>query len=117
MTLYQNKYRIESTRYKGWDYSMEGSYFITICTQNRDNLFGSVKNGRMILNQFGNIAGQCWLDLPNHYQNIRLDVFVIMPNHVHGIIVIDNKLIHWDNDEYCRIKKYIIENPKHLLEN
>ena len=90
MTLFQNKYRIESTRFKGWDYASTGSYFVTICTFDRVNLFGRVVKGQMELNQYGNIVNQCWLDLPNHYKNIRLDAFVIMPNHVHGIIVIDN---------------------------
>ena len=90
MTLFQNKYRIESTRFKGWDYASTGSYFVTICTFDRVNLFGRVVKGQMELNQYGNIVNQCWLDLPNHYKNIRLDAFVIMPNHVHGIIIIDN---------------------------
>jgi len=72
MTLFQNKYRIESTRFKGWNYASEGSYFITICTRDRYNLFGRVVNGKMELNQYGNIVNHCWLDLPNHYKNTLL---------------------------------------------
>lgn len=72
MTLFQNRYRIESTRLKGWDYASEGSYFVTICTRDRDNLFGRVVKGKMELNQYGNIVNQCWLDLPNHYKNTLL---------------------------------------------
>ncbi len=147
MSLYNNKYRIESARLKGWDYKLEGSYFIAICTQDRDNLFGYVKNGNMVLNQFGAIVNRCWFDLPNHYQNIRLDAFVVMPNHVHGIMDYSNLFVPsknfsarrinelrqspgkpiWqprfhdhiirDNAEYYRIRQYIINNPKHLLEN
>ncbi len=93
MSLYNNKYRIESARLKGWDYKLEGSYFVTICTQDRDNLFGYVKNGNMVLNQFGAIVNRCWFDLPNHYQNIRLDAFVVMPNHVHGIMDYSNLFV------------------------
>ncbi len=99
MTLFQNKYRIESTRFKGWDYSSKGSYFVTICTQDRDNLFGGVVKGKMELNQYGNIVNQCWFDLPNHYENIRLDAFVVMPNHIHGIIIIDNNIINYHDVE------------------
>ena len=77
MTLFQNKYRIESTRYKGWNYAPEGSYFITICTRDRENLFGRVVKGKMELNQYGNIVNQFWLDLPNHYNNILLIILNI----------------------------------------
>ncbi len=90
MTLFQNKYRIESTRLKGWDYSSDGYYFVTLCTKNRKHTFGYIENGKMILNQYGTIVEQCWFDLPNHYTNIRLDAFVVMPDHVHAIVIIDN---------------------------
>ena len=90
MTLYQNKYLTESTRLKGYDYSLNGYYFITICTKNRERLFGRVDNGIMILNVFGHIVQNCWMDLPNHYPNLRLDAFIIMPDHIHAIFVIEN---------------------------
>ncbi|MFA6659144.1 MAG: transposase [Victivallaceae bacterium] len=90
MTLYKNKYRIESARLKGWDYSSPGHYFITICTKNRKCLFGEIKNGKMLPNQYGEILENCWNDLPNHYPNLKLDQFAVMPNHVHGIIIIEN---------------------------
>lgn len=76
----------------GFDYSGSGYYFVTICTQNQELFFGDVKNGKMILNNCGIIANKCWRDLPNHYWNCKLDEFVIMPNHVHGIIVINNDI-------------------------
>lgn len=75
-------------RWPGYDYSQSGLYFITICTHKRIEWFGRVENGEMILNQYGRIVRDCWLDLPNHYSNCKLDEFVIMPNHVHGIIVV-----------------------------
>jgi putative transposase len=90
LTLYKNKYRVESTRLKGWDYSASGYYFITICTKNRDCLFGENINGKMVLNEYGEILEHCWNDLPNHYPNLKLDQFTIMPNHVHGIMIIKN---------------------------
>jgi putative transposase len=75
-------------RMRGYDYTEPGYYFVTICTYHRVERFGSIRNGQMILNEQGKIADACWRDLPNHYRHIRLDEFVIMPNHVHGIIII-----------------------------
>lgn len=89
MTLYKNRYRVESTRLKGWDYSSPGAYFITLCTKKRECLFGDVVEKSMILNENGTIVEKCWYDLPRHYDNIKLDQFVTMPNHVHGIMMID----------------------------
>ncbi|MFH0834522.1 MAG: transposase [Patescibacteria group bacterium] len=82
--------RKSTLRLKDFDYSTDGTYFITICTQNRENFFGKIENAKMILNEYGKITEQYWHNLPNHYANCRLDEFVIMPNHVHGIIWIDN---------------------------
>ena len=78
----------KSIRLKGYDYSQAGSYFITICTKYRAHLFGKIVDGKMKLNATGKIADVCWRAIPEHYPNIRLDEFVIMPNHVHGIIFI-----------------------------
>ena len=93
MTLYMNKYRVETTRLKNWDYTRDGRYFITICTSGRENLLGIIENGIINLNQNGRIVEQCWFDLPNHYSNLLLDAFVVMPNHIHGIMIIDNKIV------------------------
>ena len=84
-----------SVRLYGHDYSREGLYFVTICTQNRVCLFGEIFNGELILNEIGNIAKECWLAIPKHYSYIELHEFVIMPNHVHGIIEIDEHV--WAN--------------------
>jgi putative transposase len=77
-------------RLRDYDYSRDGYYFITICTRGRKNSFGDIKEGTIDLNRYGEIVNQCWRDLAKHYPNCSLDSFVIMPNHVHGIIVIDN---------------------------
>jgi REP element-mobilizing transposase RayT len=90
MSLFINRYRIESARLEGFDYSSEGCYFITICTNERKHIFGEISDGIMALNDAGNIVMECWNDLPNHYPNLILDEFVIMPDHVHGIMIIDN---------------------------
>jgi REP element-mobilizing transposase RayT len=90
MTLYKNKYRVETTRLPGYDYASAGRYFITVCTQNRVPFLGKIVQGKMQLNANGTIVEQCWFDLPNHYPNLILDAFVVMPNHFHGIMIIDN---------------------------
>jgi len=77
-----------SIRLKGYDYSWAGAYFITICTKDRKCLFGEITNGEMTLNEMGQIAYNEWLRTPELCPNVSLDVFAIMPNHMHGIIVI-----------------------------
>jgi len=88
MTLFKDKYRIESTRLKGWDYRNPGFYFITICTKNREHYFGNIADDEMHLSAAGEIAAQCWREIPVHHAGVELDEFVVIPNHVHGIVVI-----------------------------
>jgi putative transposase len=88
MTLFKNKYRIESARLKGWDYRNPGYYFVTICTKGRIPYFGKVEGDDVRLSAIGEIAAQCWAETPQHHTGIELDEWVIMPNHAHGIIVI-----------------------------
>lgn len=75
-----------SIRLKGYDYSQAGLYFITICLEGRQCLFGKIENGEMMLNDAGKVANQCWLEIPNHFPDSVLHEHIIMPNHVHGII-------------------------------
>jgi REP element-mobilizing transposase RayT len=75
-------------RLQNYDYSRAGYYFITICTQNRQELFGEIIDSRMITNAAGEMLTETWCELPKFYHGIRIDQFQIMPNHVHGIIVI-----------------------------
>ncbi|HAI74128.1 MAG TPA: transposase [Candidatus Moranbacteria bacterium] len=87
---FRNKYRIKSTRLKKYDYSQDGAYFITVCTKDREHFFGEIIDEKLQETKQSKICMACWLDLPNHYSNCILDEFVIMPNHAHGIIVIQN---------------------------
>lgn len=86
---FKNKYRIESTRLQNWDYGWAAAYFVTICTKNREHFFGEIKNGNMNLSGVGIIADVLWNEIKNHAINIELGEFVVMPNHVHGIIVLN----------------------------
>ncbi len=80
----------KNIRLAGYDYSSTGSYFITICLHNKDCLFGTIENNEMVLNEYGNIAFNELEHLPLRFPNIGLDVFQIMPNHIHAIISIKN---------------------------
>lgn len=87
---FQNKYRIDSTRLQKWNYKWQAAYFITICTKGRKSFFGDVMNGKMELNEIGNIAKNEWLKTfemrPD--MNLLMGEFMIMPNHFHSIIII-----------------------------
>jgi REP element-mobilizing transposase RayT len=88
MDLPGSSQRRHSIRLSGYDYSQAGAYFVTICTLNRRLLFGEIHDGEMHLNAFGRMASAQWLLLAYHFTNLELGEFVIMPNHVHGILVI-----------------------------
>lgn len=77
-----------SVRLRGYDYSHAGAYFITICTQNRHCRFGNITEGAMVLNDAGRAVADCWLHIPDHFPHVELDEWVVMPNHIHGIVII-----------------------------
>jgi REP element-mobilizing transposase RayT len=85
-----DKHKRRSIRLKWYDYSQNGAYFITICTQKRACLLGEIQSNTMILNEMGTIVSDTWYDLPNHNSHVLLDEFVIMPNHIHGIVMMAN---------------------------
>ena len=77
-----------SIRLRAFDYTQQGAYFVTVCTQNRACIFGEVVNGEMRMNDFGRAAQAVWEEIPTHFPQVETDAYVVMPNHVHGIIVI-----------------------------
>jgi putative transposase len=156
------KRRRKLNRKVDYDYSQDGWYFVTIVTKDRENLFGEIENNEMILNKYGETVNKFWHQIPSHFPYSKLYEFIIMPNHVHGIVEINNsvgnadlrslrvidrtkmklsKIIHgykssitrnirknyndyefgWQKsfhdriirteDEYVKIKNYIISNP------
>ncbi len=78
----------KSHRLEGFNYKISGTYFITICTQHREQLFGKITDGKMNLNSAGQIIQRVWDELPIFYPNIDTDEFVVMPDHIHGIIIV-----------------------------
>jgi len=91
MRFDHNRHHRRSVRLKGQDYAEPGAYFVTVCTRDRACLFGHVMNGEMHLNEAGEVAQRCWEDIPHHFPRAALDAMIIMPNHLHGIIVIQGK--------------------------
>ena len=89
MKKFQNKYRIPSARLQSWDYGSDGYYFITICTAHMEHYFGEIHDGEMIHNELGKIADKYWEEIPVHFPFVELGNYVVMPNHVHGILIID----------------------------
>jgi len=109
---FHDKYRIPSARASWWDYGRNAAYFVTICTEGRDCYFGNIAGAsqtaeilktvetlhatslhqKNILSPIGEIAQSCWKEIPEHFPYVQLDSFVVMPNHVHGIIIIDKRI-------------------------
>ena len=86
---FRDKYRIASARLQSWDYGSNASYFITICTKKMIRHFGQIIKGKMYVNNVGSIAEKFWSKIPEHFPFILLHAFVVMPNHIHGILIIN----------------------------
>ena len=93
---YRDKYRVKSARLRDFNYSETGGYFVTICTCRKVHWFGAVVGGEVRLSEIGKIAQKCWQEIPKHFPNVTPDEFVVMPNHIHGIVIIQNPV------EICR---------------
>ncbi|MCF8460332.1 MAG: hypothetical protein K9G46_06385 [Flavobacteriales bacterium] len=89
--LFRNKYRIPSARAPWWDYGRDAAYFVTICTKDKEHYFGEVENGIMIKTELGTTADDVWQMIPEQFPFVRLEEWVVMPNHMHGIITIDRR--------------------------
>ena len=96
MNNFSEKHHRRSLRLSRYDYSQSGAYFVTICIKNSENSLGNIEDNVMVINQFGQVVKDIWHSLDTRYKEVILDEFVIMPNHIHGIIFIDNpvEIIH-----------------------
>ncbi|PYO13309.1 MAG: transposase [Gemmatimonadetes bacterium] len=81
-----------SIRLPGYDYSRPGAYFVTICTRDGEPLFGTVRARHVHLSAPGQAARSCWLEIPEHFADVTLDAFIVMPDHLHGIVIISGML-------------------------
>lgn len=85
-----------SVRLRDYDYTQPGAYFVTICAADKQCVFGSVNDGHVTLNNSGRSVEECWLAIPQHFPLARLDAHIVMPNHLHGVIVISHELVNPD---------------------
>ncbi len=100
---YQGRYRIPSARHPVWDYATPAAYFITICTRDRHPYFGHLRNGTMTHSAMGQIAWDVWHLIPAQFDHCRLDAFVVMPNHIHGVLVLVAHFDHAGRDAINRV--------------
>lgn len=91
----------QSIRLNGYDYSEVGVYFVTVCTWNRECLFGNIANSNTELSSIGKIVEQEWYEIPKRFPDVELDAFIAMPNHIHGIIIVGATLVVAHNDAPC----------------
>jgi len=103
MPLYQNKYKTQSVRHKNWDYSQNGYYFVTICTKDMQEFFGEISDGEMNLFEIGKIVNEYWQEIPKHFPFVKLHEYIVMPNHIHGIVEINKD----ESDTHVRRDKAV----------
>ena len=97
-TKFQDKYRIASTRLHNWDYTWNAIYFVTINTHAQEEIFGIIKKSKIHLSNLGTIADVLWHEIKNHFSFVELDAFIVMPNHIHGIVAINNPENNYGNE-------------------
>lgn len=104
----------KNIRWRKWDYRWDASYFITICTKDRQHYFGKIKDKKMILSNVGVIADVFWHEIPFHAKHLTLDAFVVMPNHLHGILILEGNNAELEKEHHVG-QGYALANPE--LEN
>jgi REP element-mobilizing transposase RayT len=94
IAIHRSLHGRRSIRLRGFDYAQSGGYFLTICTAGRAHLFATVHGRVLGLTAMGSVVERCWAAIPDHFPHVRLDAFVIMPNHLHGVILLDDAGVH-----------------------
>ncbi len=110
MTKFSNKYRIELNRLPGWDYGGNGMYLITIVTKDRNCLFGKIKNNKIIISDFGDIAQSQWFKSFEIRKELFSDEFILMPNHIHAIIILKKTYDSNDSNVETHGRAFQIDN-------
>lgn len=115
MKRFSGRFIIKSSRIKNWDYSSPGIYFVTICTEDSEHLFGKIEDGKMIYSRCGVIAVDCLSEIKNHFDNIKVLESVVMPNHVHILIQVINQKESVETPYMASLQDNRIDNPEYLL--
>jgi REP-associated tyrosine transposase len=114
MTYDPDRHHRRSVRLKGYDYAQTGAYFVTICAYHRECLFEQVENGVTVSSQYGHLVELCWQVLPRDFPRVELDVFVVMPNHLHGIIILTSRHTAGRGEAFAR---WLQERPQSTAAN
>ena len=101
---FKNRFRIKSARCDSWDYGWNAEYFVTICTLHRIQNLGKIIDHNMILSESGKIIEKCWHSIPDHFDFVQLGEFVVMPDHIHGILKIIKPPNDWDYDDTADVE-------------
>ena len=100
------EHKRRSIRLKGYNYSQQGMYFVIVCNHNHLCLFGHIAEEKILLNDAGKFANKCWLEIPEHFPHSTLDEFIVMPNHIHGIIIIEDVNVGANNYSPLQINQF-----------
>jgi REP element-mobilizing transposase RayT len=114
---FKSKYRIKSARLQNWNYGLPGAYFITISVENRICIFGDIDQGKVILNEIGRIANFYWREIPRYFKNVVIDEYIVMPDHLHGVIFIKGNIDGDGINAVCTGKGGIVPVEKNPMVN
>ena len=90
---FKNKYRIKTTRLENWNYGLNAGYFVTVCVRDRRCIFGDIHKEQMLLNAMGKVADSYWKEIPKYFNHVTMDEYIIMPDHLHGIIWVGDAIV------------------------
>jgi REP element-mobilizing transposase RayT len=110
---FRNKYRVPSARLQNWNYGTNGAYFITICTKDMQHFFGEVVDKKMVLNTTGALAEEYWIEIVKQFPYVELGNFQIMPNHMHGILIIDKPAVE-TRFIASKLNKEMVDDPRFI---
>ena len=121
MDKYKDKYRIPSARYPNWDYAKDGAYFITICTKNRTHFFGECIDGKTTLSTVGAIIQGFWYEIPKYSPHVELGEFIVMPNHIHGVLILSSNQVEtlhrnvWNSEKETNKNEFFKKYHQNLV--
>jgi REP-associated tyrosine transposase len=112
-----NNHTRKGNRLKGFNYSSLAWYFVTVCIKDHKNWFGKVEKEKVVLNKYGTLIHKIWQDIPSYYKNVGLDMFEIMPNHIHAILFIDGEereVLNKNESKYGQLSK-VVKSTKEVF--
>jgi len=105
---FRNRYRVGSARAPWWDYGNDASYFVTVCTRNKERFFGEIQKGTMQLSAIGSLVYSIWSEIPFRFSYVKPGPFVVMPNHIHAMISIDKTSRNPSGVEFSNVETRLI---------